>query len=122
MRGAGQPVASVEECRESVQKLGRQLSELKNASKLNQSLSVTVSDLGVAFLGQLVQGRLTDGSEVAAPAPKAKINLECTSDDLVALANGVLSFPSAFASGRLRVRAGLLDMLALRSLGAPEGT
>lgn len=111
-------MATLEQCRESVQELGRQLAGLQNAKKMNQSLNFTVTDLGVAFLAQLVQGTMTDGSEVPAPGPKARINLECSSDDLVALANGTLTFPSAYASLRLQVRAGLLDMLALRSLGS----
>ena len=39
-----------------------------------------------------------------------------TSDDLVALVNGSLNAGSAWASGRLKIKAGVRDMLRLRSI------
>jgi hypothetical protein len=39
-----------------------------------------------------------------------------TSDDLVAITEGRLAFGPAWASGRVRMEAGLRDMLRLRSM------
>ena len=47
---------------------------------------------------------------------KADIRLTMTSDDLIALTDGDLSFAPAWASGRVKLEAGLRDMLRLRSL------
>ena len=62
-------------------------------------------DLGVAFHGQLVGGRLidlTDGDD-----PKAKIRLTATSDDLVALIDGKLDLTRALTSGRVKINANI---------------
>jgi putative sterol carrier protein len=48
--------------------------------------------------------------------PKADIRLTMSSDDLMALTAGELSFAPAWASGRIKLEAGLRDMLRLRSL------
>jgi putative sterol carrier protein len=48
--------------------------------------------------------------------PKADIRLTMSSDDLLALTSGQLSFAPAWASGRVKLEAGLRDMLRLRSL------
>ena len=40
----------------------------------------------------------------------------CTSDDLVAMTNGDLSFAHAWATGQVRLDASLRDLLRLRSL------
>jgi hypothetical protein len=48
--------------------------------------------------------------------PKADIRLTMTSDDLVALTDGRLHFGSAWASGRLKLEAGLRDLLRLRKI------
>jgi hypothetical protein len=48
--------------------------------------------------------------------PKADIRLTMSSDDLVALTDGRLSFGPAWASGRIKLEAGLRDLLRLRKL------
>ena len=47
---------------------------------------------------------------------KADIRLTMSSDDLVDLTEGRLSFGPAWASGRVKLEAGLRDMLRLRTL------
>jgi putative sterol carrier protein len=85
---------------------------------MDRSLSCRLTDLG-----QVVQARLTD-SEIrdmhAVPddpslAP-ADIRLTMSGDDLLALTAGELSFAPAWASGRVKLEAGLRDMFKLRSL------
>lgn len=77
-------------------------------------MSCTVPDLGVVFSGQLRDGQLVDVT--TDPAPKAQIRLTMSSDDLVALTDGTLSFPAAWSSGRVKIDASMLDLLKLRSL------
>jgi hypothetical protein len=55
---------------------------------------------------------VADGAEV----PRADIRLTMTSDDLVALTDGRLSFGSAWQDGRVKLEAGLRDLLRLRKL------
>jgi hypothetical protein len=47
---------------------------------------------------------------------KADIRLTMNSDDLVALTEGRLSFGPAWASGRVKLEAGLRDLLRLRKM------
>ena len=51
-----------------------------------------------------------------APAEKAQIRLAMSGDDLVAMVGGELNFAKAWGSGRVKVQAGLRDVLRLRSL------
>jgi hypothetical protein len=109
-------MATVEECREALEKLAAQMDSADGApgKGLDRTLGCHVTDLGVDFRGRLRGGTLTDIEQAA--DPKAKIKLAATSDDLVALTGGELGFASAWASGRLKVDASVLDLLKLRSL------
>jgi hypothetical protein len=81
---------------------------------LDRPLACVVPDLGVAFHGRLVGGRLidlTDGDN-----PDAKIRLTASSDDLVAMTSGNLDLPRAWASGRISIRANPFDLIKLRKL------
>jgi putative sterol carrier protein len=48
--------------------------------------------------------------------PKADIRLTMTSDDLIALTEGKLHFGPAWATGRVKLEAGLRDLLRLRKI------
>jgi len=48
--------------------------------------------------------------------PKADIRLTMSSDDLVAMTDGRLHFGSAWATGRVKLEAGLRDLLRLRKI------
>ena len=50
------------------------------------------------------------------PAGDAQIRLTMTSDDLLALVDGSLHLASAWATGRIKVEAGVRDLLKLRSI------
>ena len=88
------------------------------AAGLDRSLSCRLTDHDQVVVGRLSSGAVRDlhvlphGPEV----PKADIRLTMTSDDLVALTEGDLSFGSAWASGRVKLEAGLRDLLRLRKL------
>jgi len=80
-----------------------------------RTVSCRVPDLDVMFVGNLDDDGLRDLRKED-PADRAQVRLTVSSDDLLALAEGRLAVPSAFATGRLKVVASPLDLLKLRSL------
>ncbi|HVU74322.1 MAG TPA: SCP2 sterol-binding domain-containing protein [Mycobacteriales bacterium] len=84
----------------------------------DRRLTIEVTDLGIAYVGRMAQGELVDVACVPLPVEgePAQVRLAVSSDDLVALADGVLSLSSAWATGKLRVDASVLDMVRLRAL------
>jgi hypothetical protein len=85
---------------------------------LDRSLSCRLTDLQQVVLGRLREGAVQDVHPVpdGPSVPKADIRLTMTSDDLVALTDGRLSFGPAWASGRVKLEAGFRDLLKLRKL------
>jgi hypothetical protein len=111
-------MATVEDCRAALEKLATRLASNAADSRqkldFDRSLACRITDLGVAFHGQLNGGQilgLTDGDD-----PSAKIKLTSSSDDLVSLVNGQLNVASAWSSGRIKIDAGMFDLLKLRKL------
>ena len=111
-------MATLEQCRAALDDLAGRLGSPGNGSPVTPGLQRTVScllsDLAVTFFGHLRDGRLHNVT--TEPSPRAQLRLTTTSDDLVALTSGELAFPSAWASGRLKVEASVLDLLKLRSM------
>jgi hypothetical protein len=111
-------MASVNRCITALEGILGDLAAKPAAQGLDRSLSCRLTDLGQVVRGRLARGSVRelraepDGSSVE----KADIRLTMTSDDLVALTDGHLSFGPAWASGRVKLEAGLRDMLRLRSL------
>jgi putative sterol carrier protein len=111
-------MATVEQCRTALRALAERMAanaaESRSKLDLDRTLACRVPDLDAAFHGRLAEGQildLTDGDD-----PKAKIKLTIGSDDLVALVAGRLNAASAWASGRLKIDAGVLDLIKLRKL------
>lgn len=88
--------------------------ELRRRYLVDRTVSCRVSDLHVTWAGRLCDDGLVDVRTHA--AHRAQVRLSVTSDDLVALAAGRLTVPTAWATGRLRVQAAPLDLLRLRAL------
>ncbi|WP_267246384.1 sterol-binding protein [Streptomyces sp. PR69] len=115
-------MATTEQCREALDTLADSLSradgDVRAAAALDRSLSCHITDLRVTFTGRLSAGRITVTGAVPGPPPadRAQIRLAMTGDDLLALVAGDLDFARAWASGRVRLEAGLRDLLRLRSL------
>ncbi|WP_254920832.1 alkyl sulfatase C-terminal domain-containing protein [Blastococcus mobilis] len=88
------------------------------AEGLDRSLSCRLTDLDEVVVGRLGSGAVRDLRVLPhGPAvPRADIRLTMTSDDLVALTNGKLHFGPAWATGRVKLEAGLRDLLRLRKL------
>jgi putative sterol carrier protein len=111
-------VATIDACMTALKGILGNLAANPAAAGLDRSLSCRLTDLDQVVLGRLSSGSVRDLGVVAEgpEVPKADIRLTMTSDDLVALTEGNLSFAPAWASGRIKFEAGLRDMLRLRSL------
>ncbi|MFJ7191229.1 SCP2 sterol-binding domain-containing protein [Streptomyces bacillaris] len=114
-------MATMAECRSALRRLSDNLAaadgDVRGAAALDRSLSCHVKDLDITFTGRLADGRIEVLDTVEGPPrEKAEIRLTMTGDDLVALVDGDLNFAKAWASGRVRLEAGLRDLLKLRSL------
>lgn len=111
-------MATMDQCMTALSGVLGDLAANPAAAGLDRSLSCRLTDLDQVVLGRLSSGSVKDLH--AAPkgpgVPKADIRLTMTSDDLVALTDGRLSFGSAWASGRIKLEAGLRDLLRLRKL------
>ncbi|MCW2667237.1 MAG: sterol transfer family protein [Frankiales bacterium] len=88
--------------------------ELRSRYAVERTVSCRVTDLQVVYAARLSEHGLSDVHRE--PAAKAQVRLRVASDDLLALAQGRLAVPTAWATGRLKVEASVLDLLKLRSL------
>jgi hypothetical protein len=111
-------MATVEECRQALDtlaaRMARHAAELSGKVNLDRRMVCHLRDLDTSFQARLHDGTITDiepGDD-----PKAKIRLDVGSDDLVAMVGGQLDFAKAWASGKLSVKASVLDLLKLRTL------
>ena len=114
-------MATSAECRAALEQLSRNLGgaegNVRTAASLDRSLSCWITDLDITFTGQLRDGSISGLTEAPGrPAEKAQIGLSMSGDDLVALVGGKLNFASAWASGRVKLDAGIRDLLQLRKL------
>lgn len=113
----GYRLATLEQCRAALAQLSQNLAANADAAgrlDFDRSLACRISDLGAAFHGRLENGRiagLADGDD-----PRAKIGLTISSDDLLELVAGRLDVKKAFASGRLKIKASVFDLLKLQKL------
>jgi putative sterol carrier protein len=111
-------MASVEECRAALEHLADRMAANAEQTRakldFDRTLSCRITDLGVAFRARLADGHIVDVAE--GDDPKAKLKLTASSDDLVAIVRGSLNVASAWASGRIKIDASLMDMMKLRKL------
>ena len=111
-------MATIDECMTALRSVLGPIASSKAAEGLDRSLSCRLPDLEQVLLGRLSAGAVRDLHAVpdGPSVPKADIRLTMTSDDLLALTRGDLSFAKAWSSGRLKLDAGIRDILRLRSL------
>jgi alkyl sulfatase BDS1-like metallo-beta-lactamase superfamily hydrolase len=111
-------MATLEECERAFHDLAGMLTRMdadkRQKTVLDRSLSCKLRDLDVIFAGQLRDGGLQDIRQV--DRADAQIRLAMNSDDLIRLTSGKLNFAAAWATGKVRVDANVLDLLKLRSL------
>jgi predicted lipid carrier protein YhbT len=90
------------------------LSSGATGSGFDRSLSCRVRDLDLVFAGRIKDGQLSGIRRAA--TTDAQIRLDLASDDLLALVDGTLKLAPAWASGQVKVHAGVRDLLKLRSM------
>ncbi len=109
-------MANVDACEQALHRLAGRLQAADRGTRGRidrRTVACRITDLDVAFSGTLRDGGLHDIAP--ATSSKAQITLSMTSDDLVALSEGTLALPAAWANGRVRIDAGVLDLIRLRS-------
>lgn len=112
-------MASLEECRAALQELLAKLDGIDpNARRNNvpdRTIELVLLDLDAYFSGRWRDGELCD--MVDGPCPtRPNVRLAMSSDDLLDLTSGRLSFAHAWATGRIRLDASLRDLLRLRKM------
>ena len=111
-------MATMDQCMAALRGILGDLAANPAAAGLDRSLSCRLTDLDKVVLGRLGSGAVRDLTVVddARTVPKADIRLTMSSDDLVALTDGKLQFGPAWATGRVKLEAGLRDLLRLRKI------
>ena len=108
-------MATIEECRTALGEFAAKLGGMDDSAKsLVRTVSLRVPDLDTTFSGTLRHGTLE--GVTTEPAERAQIRLTIGSDDFVAMVAGHLNFASALARGRVKIEAGIRDMLLLRKI------
>lgn len=115
-------MATVEECEQALTTLAERMQRADGslrdkvaADGGERRIACRIKDLEVTFLADLRDGGLHDIRQATGEPGKVTATLTMTGNDLLALVDGELSFPSAWASGRVSINAGIRDMLQLRS-------
>ncbi|WP_406728259.1 SCP2 sterol-binding domain-containing protein [Streptomyces sp. GD-15H] len=114
-------MATIEECRAALTRLSDSMGHaeggVRAAAAMERSVSCHITDLDVTFVGRLTGGRIEVHHTLEGPPrEKAQLRLAMKGDDLLALVDGELHFAGAWASGRVRLEAGLRDLFHLRKL------
>ena len=112
-------MATLEAVEKAVEGLLERLAEVdpdvRRKYAVERTVACRVRDLDIVFLGSFDdEGTLRDLT--TADRGDGQVKLSATSDDLIALIEGRLSVPTAWATGRLKIDASMLDLLKLRSL------
>ncbi|HVU92317.1 MAG TPA: SCP2 sterol-binding domain-containing protein [Jatrophihabitans sp.] len=110
-------MATEQQCEQALQTLADRLagSAAGNEHKgFDRTLSCTLRDLDLVYAGRLKDGRLTDIAR--SDRRDAQVKLTMTSDDLLLLVDGKLNLGAAWATGRVKVEAGVRDLLKLRTI------
>ncbi len=112
-------MATLEQCQAAVASLVERLEqvepEVRRKYAVERTLACRVRDLEVVFLAEFDEDG-TISEIITAEAGTAQVRLAANSDDLIALIEGRLALPAAWATGRLKIDASLLDLLKLRAL------
>ncbi len=111
-------MATMDECMTALKGILGDIAAHPAAAGLDRSLSCRLTDLHQVVLGRLNSGSVRDVQAVpdGPEVPRADIRLTMSSDDLVAMTDGQLHFGKAWASGRVKLEAGLRDLLRLRKI------
>ena len=112
-------MATLKAVEQAVQALLERLAEVdpevRRKYAVERTVACRVRDLDIVFLGSFdEEGTLR--SLTKADRGDGQVKLSANSDDLIALIEGRMSVPTAWATGKLRIDASMFDLLKLRSL------
>ncbi|MCW2571821.1 MAG: sterol-binding protein [Frankiales bacterium] len=112
-------MATLEAVEQAVHDLLERLAEVdpdvRRRYAVERTVACRVRDLDIVFLAAFDDdGAIRDLT--TAERGDGQVKLSASSDDLIALIEGRLSVPTAWATGKLRIDASMLDLLKLRSL------
>jgi alkyl sulfatase BDS1-like metallo-beta-lactamase superfamily hydrolase len=111
-------MATAEECDRAFHALADRLAATdpvtRKKNSLDRSLSCTLPDIDVVFGARLKDGLLSEIHQ--ADKADGQVKLTLSSDDLVQLVDGELKFASAWANGRIKIDASVLDLIKMRSI------
>lgn len=111
-------MATMDQCLTALRSILGDIAAHPAAAGLDRSLSCRFTDLDEVVTGRLSGGAVRDLRPVAqgTELPRADIRLTMSSDDLLALTSGELHFGPAWMAGRVKLEAGLRDLLRLRKM------
>lgn len=89
--------------------------DIRRKYAIERTVSCRVRDLDVIFLAS-VDDDGTISKVTRGQRGDGQVKLSASSDDLVALIEGRLTVPTAWATGKLKIDASMLDLLKLRAL------
>jgi alkyl sulfatase BDS1-like metallo-beta-lactamase superfamily hydrolase len=111
-------MATAEECEKAFHELAVRLAEAdaehRSKAAFDRTLTCTLRDLNVIFAGRLNGGELRDIRRVT--NPDAQVRMSMNSGDLIKLVAGELNLGAAWATGRVRINASVLDLVRLRTM------
>ncbi|REF01191.1 SCP2 sterol-binding domain-containing protein [Thermomonospora umbrina] len=112
-------MANEEECRTALEVIRTRLGDV-DADRFAQhvverTIVCRIPDLGLALRSRIHAGGLEPFEPTDDPRA-GQVQVTVGSDDLVALANDELHAARAWATGRLKIEAGVRDLLRLRRL------
>lgn len=110
-------MATAEQCERALHQLADRLTASDTSRRTlsyDRSLTCTIRDLDIVFSGRLKDGQLLDIGRTT--TKDAHVRLTMGSDDLVALVDGTLKLAPALATGRVKIEAGVLDLVRLRAM------
>lgn len=110
-------MATIEDVEQTLADLIRRLQRIdpgyRSMLPSRRTIEASCDDLGIVFHAYWRNGRLSDIHE--GPADRPDIRIVVDSDDLMAMANGELTFREAYVSQRVRLDASVTDLLRLRA-------
>lgn len=111
-------MATKKQCEAALRGLAKRLDgvddSLKKRHAPDRTLSCRIPDLDTAFSGRLSSGVISDFANE--PIKDAQIRLTVCSDDLLAMTKGDLPLSAAWATGKVKIEASVLDMIRLRAM------
>lgn len=112
-------MATLQQCQDAVARLIDRLAEVdpdvRRKYAVERTVACRVPDLDVVFLARFDEhGSVSDLQ--TADSGTAQVKLAAASDDLIALIEGRLAVPTAWATGKLKIDASMFDLLKLRAL------